>query len=188
MFDSVLVANRGEIARRIIKTARRIGVRAIAVHSEADQALPYVREADEALLIGPAPPPRSYLDIDAIIGAARRSGAAAVHPGYGFLAENAAFAQRVINEGLIWVGPPPAAMDQMGDKINARNLMEKASVPVSAGSRAPLTDADAAAAAAARIGYPVMVKAAGGGGGIGMSAASDEQQLRTAFETARSRA
>ena len=188
MFESVLVANRGEIARRIIKTARRVGVRSIAVHSEADQALPYVREADEALLIGPAPPSRSYTDIEAIIGAARRSGAAAVHPGYGFLAEDPAFARRVQSEGLIWVGPPPAAIDQMGDKINARNLMEKASVPVSAGSREPLTDAGAAAAAAAAIGYPVMVKAAGGGGGIGMSAAADEQQLRAAFETARSRA
>ena len=188
MFESVLVANRGEIARRIIATARRMGIRTIAVYSEADQALPYVHEADEALLIGPPPPARSYLDAAAVIGAARRSGAAAVHPGYGFLAENAGFAQRVIDEGLIWVGPPPSAIEQMGDKINARNLMEKAGVPVSAGSREPVADEDAAAAEAARIGYPVMVKAAGGGGGIGMSAARDEQQLRAAFGTARSRA
>jgi acetyl-CoA carboxylase biotin carboxylase subunit len=188
VFESVLVANRGEIARRIIATARRMGIRAIAVYSEADQALPYVHEADEALPIGPAPPARSYLDAAAIIEAARRGRAAAVHPGYGFLAENAAFAQQVIDEGLTWVGPPPAAIEQMGDKINARNLMEKAGVPVSAGSREPVADADAAAAEAARIGYPVMVKAAGGGGGIGMSAARDEQQLRAAFDTARSRA
>ncbi len=188
MFESVLVANRGEIARRIVRTARRMGIKAIAVYSEADQALPYVREADAALLIGPPPPQRSYLDMEAIIAAARRSGAAAVHPGYGFLAENAGFARRVIEEGLIWVGPPPLAMEQMGDKINARNLMEKAGVPVSAGSRAPVADADAAVAEAARIGYPVMVKAAGGGGGIGMSGAYDEQQLRAAFGTARSRA
>ncbi len=188
MFESVLVANRGEIARRIVRTARRMGIKAIAVYSEADQALPYVREADEALLIGPPPPQRSYLDMEAVIGAARRSGAAAVHPGYGFLAENAGFARRVIEEGLIWVGPPPSAMERMGDKINARNLMEQAGVPVSAGSRAPAADADAAVAEAARIGYPVMVKAAGGGGGIGMSGAHDEQQLRAAFGTARSRA
>jgi acetyl-CoA carboxylase, biotin carboxylase subunit len=188
MFESVLVANRGEIARRVVRTARRLGIRAIAVYSEADQALPYVREADEALLIGPPPPQRSYLDQDAIIGAALASGARAVHPGYGFLSENAEFAQRVIDAGLIWVGPPPSAIEQMGDKINARNLMEKAGVPVSAGSREPVFDEDAAAAEAARIGYPVMVKAAGGGGGIGMSAAHDERQLRAAFVTARTRA
>ncbi len=188
MFESVLVANRGEIARRIVATARRMGIRTIAVYSEADQALPYVQEADESLLIGPPPPARSYLDAAAVMQAARRSRAAAVHPGYGFLAENAGFAQRVIDEGLIWVGPPPSAIEQMGDKINARNLMEKAGVPVSAGSREPVADEDAAAAEAARIGYPVMVKAAGGGGGIGMSAARDEQQLRAAFGTARSRA
>jgi acetyl-CoA carboxylase, biotin carboxylase subunit len=188
VFESVLVANRGEIARRIIATARRMGIRTIAVYSEADQALPYVHEADEALPIGPAAPAHSYLDAAAVIEAARRGRAAAVHPGYGFLAENATFAQQVIDEGLIWVGPPPAAIEQMGDKINARNLMEKAGVPISAGSREPVATADAAAAAAARIGYPVMVKAAGGGGGIGMSAARDEQQLRAAFGTARSRA
>ncbi len=188
MFESVLVANRGEIARRVIKTARRLGIRAIAVYSEADEALPYVHEADAAQLIGPPPAQRSYADIDAVIRAAHRTQAAAVHPGYGFLAESAVFAQRVIDEGLVWVGPPPRAIEQMGDKINARNLMEKAGVPVSAGSREPVPDADAAAAEAARIGYPVMVKAAGGGGGIGMSAATTEQELRTAFGTARSRA
>jgi len=188
VFESVLVANRGEIARRIIATARRMGIRTIAVYSEADQPMPYVRAADEALPIGPAPPAHSYLDAAAVIGAARRGRAAAVHPGYGFLAESAAFAQQVIDEGLIWVGPPPAAIEQMGDKINARNLMEKAGVPVSAGTREPVTTAGAAALAAAGIGYPVMVKAAGGGGGIGMSAARGERQLRAAFDTARSRA
>jgi acetyl-CoA carboxylase, biotin carboxylase subunit len=188
VFESVLVANRGEIARRVIRTARRLGMRAVAVYSEADQALPYVSEADEAVLIGPPPPQRSYLDQDAIIGAAAASGARAIHPGYGFLSENAEFAQRVMDAGLIWVGPPPSAIEQMGDKINARNLMEKAGIPVSAGSREPVSDEDAAAAEAARIGYPVMVKAAGGGGGIGMSAAHDERQLRAAFATARTRA
>ncbi|MBO0774970.1 MAG: biotin carboxylase [Actinobacteria bacterium] len=188
MLDSVLVANRGEIARRIIRTARRLGVRAVAVYSEADAGLPYVGEADEAILLGPAPPASSYLDITAVLGAARKAGVTAVHPGYGFLSENAAFARAVTGAGLTWVGPPPGAMEQMGDKINARNLMEQAGVPVAAGTREPVADADAAAAAAARIGYPVMVKAAAGGGGIGMSAAADEAALRTAFTTARTRA
>ena len=186
--SSVLVANRGEIARRIIRTLRRMGVRAIAVYSEADADLPYVREADEAVPIGPAPPARSYLDAGAVVDAARRTGAAAIHPGYGFLAENAGFAAAVIDAGLTWVGPPPAAIELMGDKINARNLMEAAGVPVAAGSREPVADVAAAVAEAERIGYPVMIKAAAGGGGIGMSAAANEAELRAGFETARSRA
>jgi acetyl-CoA carboxylase biotin carboxylase subunit len=188
MLESVLVANRGEIARRVIRTVRAMGIRSIAVYSEADASLPFVREADEAVLLGPPPPARSYLDIEAVIGAARRTGASAIHPGYGFLAENPAFAARVIAEGLTWIGPPPAAIEQMGDKINARNLMEQAGVPVAAGSREPVTDVAAALAEAGRIGYPVMVKAAAGGGGIGMSAAADATELRSSFETARSRA
>src|SRR5713226_6135855 len=188
MFDSVLVANRGEIARRVIRTARRMGVRAVAVYSDADADLPYVREADQAVHIGPAQPARSYLDAAAIIGAARKTGAAAVHPGYGFLAENADFARQVTEAGLTWVGPDPDAIEQMGDKIRARNLMERAGVPVSPGSREPVTDVAAAVAEADRIGYPVMVKASAGGGGIGMGAAADEAGLRAAFETARSRA
>jgi acetyl-CoA carboxylase, biotin carboxylase subunit len=188
MLESVLVANRGEIARRVIRTVRAMGIRSIAVYSEADAGLPFVREADEAILLGPPPPARSYLDIEAVIGAARRAGASAIHPGYGFLAENPAFAARVIAEGLTWIGPPPSAIGQMGDKINARNLMEQAGVPVAAGSREPVTDVAAALAEAGRIGYPVMVKAAAGGGGIGMSAAADATELRSSFETARSRA
>ncbi|MGH3188166.1 MAG: acetyl-CoA carboxylase biotin carboxylase subunit [Streptosporangiaceae bacterium] len=188
MLDSVLVANRGEIARRVIRTARRMGIRAVAVYSEADADLPYVREADQAAPIGPAAPAQSYLNAAAIIGAARDTGAAAVHPGYGFLAENAGFARQVIAAGLTWVGPDPAAIEQMGDKIRARNLMEQAGVPVSPGSREPVADVTAALAEASRIGYPVMVKAAAGGGGIGMGAAADDAELRAAFETARSRA
>jgi acetyl-CoA carboxylase biotin carboxylase subunit len=188
MFDSVLVANRGEIARRVIRTARRMSIRAVAVYSDADADLPYVREADEAAHIGPAQPARSYLDAGAVIDAARKTGAAAVHPGYGFLAENADFARQVIAAGLIWVGPGPPAIEQMGDKIRARNLMERAGVPVSPGSREPVTDVAAAVAEADRIGYPVMVKAAAGGGGIGMGAAADSGELVAAFETARSRA
>ena len=188
MLASVLVANRGEIALRVIRTARALGIRAIAVYSEADAGLPFVRAADEAVLIGPAPPARSYLDAGAVLAAARKTGAAAVHPGYGFLAENAAFAASVIDAGLTWVGPAPAAIEQMGDKINARNLMAAAGVPVSEGSREPVADVAAALVQAERIGYPVMIKAAAGGGGIGMSAAADPGQLRAGFETARSRA
>jgi acetyl-CoA carboxylase biotin carboxylase subunit len=188
MLDSVLVANRGEIARRVIRTARRMGIRAVAVYSDADADLPYVREADEATRIGPAPPAQSYLDAAAILDAAGKTGAAAVHPGYGFLAENADFARQVVTAGLIWVGPDPAAIEQMGDKIRARNLMERAGMPVSPGSREPVSDVTAALAEADRVGYPVMVKAAAGGGGIGMGMAQDQAALRAAFETARSRA
>jgi len=188
MLDSVLVANRGEIARRVLRTARRLGIRAVAVYSDADADLPYVHEADQAIHIGPAQPARSYLDATALIEAARTSNAAAVHPGYGFLAENADFARQVIAAGLTWVGPDPEAIEQMGDKIRARNLMERAGVPVSPGTREPVTDVNGAVTEAERIGYPVMVKAAGGGGGIGMGAAADEAGLRAAFETARSRA
>jgi acetyl-CoA carboxylase biotin carboxylase subunit len=188
MLESVLVANRGEIARRVIRTARRMGIRAVAVYSDADAELPYVREADEAVRIGPAPPAQSYLDAAGLIAAAGKTGAGAVHPGYGFLAESADFARQVIAAGLTWVGPDPGAIEQMGDKIRARNLMEQAGVPVSPGSRAPVTDVAAAVLEAERVGYPVMVKAAAGGGGIGMGAAADEAGLRTAFETARSRA
>ncbi|WP_068929156.1 acetyl-CoA carboxylase biotin carboxylase subunit [Planobispora rosea] len=184
MFDSVLVANRGEIARRIIRTVQRMGLRAVAVYSEADADLPFVKEADEAILLGPANPAQSYLDAGRVLEAARESGARAIHPGYGFFSENAGFARAVIEAGLVWIGPSPEAIERMGDKINARNLMEAAGVPVAAGTREPVTDLEKAVAAAAEIGYPVMVKAAGGGGGIGMGVARDEAGLAKAFETA----
>jgi len=188
VLESVLVANRGEIARRVIRTARRMGIRAVAVYSDADADLPYVSEADEAVHIGPAQPARSYLDAAALLAAAAKTGAAAVHPGYGFLAENADFAAQVLAAGLTWVGPSPDAIERMGDKIRARNLMEQAGVPVSPGTREPVADVATAVLEAERVGYPVMVKAAAGGGGIGMGAAADEAALRQAFETARSRA
>ena len=184
MFDSVLVANRGEIARRVIRTVRGMGLRAVAVHSEADADLPFVREADDAVLLGPANPAQSYLDIDKVLQAARTTGARAVHPGYGFLAENAAFARAVMDAGLVWIGPDPKAIEQMGDKINARNLMEAAGVPVAAGTREPVSGLDQAERAAREIGYPVMVKAAGGGGGIGMGVARDDASLAKAFDQA----
>ncbi len=184
MFDSVLVANRGEIARRIIRTVKRMGLRAIAVYSEADADLPFVREADEAVLLGPANPAQSYLDIDKVLDAARKVKAQAIHPGYGFLAENEAFARVVTAAGLVWIGPDPDAIVRMGDKINARNLMEGAGVPVAAGTREPVAELAQAVQAAAEIGYPVMVKTAGGGGGIGMGVAYDEESLAKAFEQA----
>jgi acetyl-CoA carboxylase biotin carboxylase subunit len=187
VFESVLVANRGEIAVRVIRTCQRLGIKAIAVHSEADAGALHVRVADESVELGPAPAAESYLDMDRVLEAAKVTGAQAVHPGYGFLAENAEFARRVIDAGLAWVGPDPAAIEAMGDKVAARAAMQAAGVPVAAGTE-PLADADAAARAAAEIGYPVMVKAAAGGGGIGMAAVSDESELRTAYETARTRA
>lgn len=187
-FDTLLVANRGEVARRVLRTARRLGLRTVAVYSEVDADLPHVREADRAVLLGPAPPAQSYLAIEAILQAARRTGAQAVHPGYGFLAESADFARAVDAAGLTWVGPPAAAIAAMADKVEARNRMRAAGVPVAAGSDAPVADEEEAVALAARLGYPLMVKAVAGGGGIGMGVARDEAQLRAAFGTARSRA
>ena len=188
MIDSVLVANRGEIARRIIRTARRLGIRTVAVYSEPDAGALHVLEADEAVLIGPGAPALSYLDAAAVVAAARATGAAAVHPGYGFLSESAAFARAVLAAELVWVGPDPSAIEQLGDKINARNLMAAAGVPVAEGTPEPVADVQRAVSEAERIRYPVMVKASAGGGGIGMSVAHDEVELRSAFETARTRA
>ena len=182
MFESVLVANRGEIARRIIRTVQRMGLQAIAVHSDVDRGLPFVREADEAIEIGPAAPAESYRNIGAVLEAARRSRAQAVHPGYGFLAENAEFARRVEKAGLVWVGPSPEVIAQLGDKITARNLVAAAGVPVSRGTDAPVRDAAAGLAAGREIGFPVMVKASAGGGGMGMEVAGDEAALPAAFD------
>ncbi|GLH95275.1 acetyl-CoA carboxylase biotin carboxylase subunit [Phytohabitans aurantiacus] len=185
MIESLLVANRGEIARRVIRTAKRLGVRTIAVYSEADAALPFVAEADQSICVGPANPAQSYRNAEAILAAAKSTGAQAVHPGYGFLSENADFARTVEANGLIWVGPGADAIAAMGDKINARNLMAAAGVPVAAGTTDPTASADAALDAAAAIGYPVMVKAAAGGGGMGMGVALDEAALRTEFDKVR---
>ncbi|MCO1616688.1 biotin carboxylase [Micromonospora sp. CPM1] len=185
MIESLLVANRGEIARRIIRTGKRLGIRTIAVHSEADGGLPFVTEADEAVCVGPANPAQSYRNVEAILDAARSTGAQAIHPGYGFLSENADFARTVEGAGLIWVGPGADAITAMGDKINARNLMAAAGVPVAPGTTEPASDLDAAVAAAAEIGYPVMVKAAAGGGGMGMGVAADEAALRTEYDKVR---
>ncbi|WP_067793019.1 acetyl-CoA carboxylase biotin carboxylase subunit [Actinomadura formosensis] len=188
MFDRLLIANRGEIAVRVIRTAKRLGIRTVAVFSDADAAARHVEEADEAVRIGPPPVARSYLDMDAVLAAASACGADAVHPGYGFLSENAEFARRVQAAGMTWVGPDPDHIARMGDKIEARNLMASHGVPVSRGTPRPPGDAAAAQAEAARIGYPLMVKAASGGGGIGMTIIRDAADLGPAFQAARTRA
>jgi acetyl-CoA carboxylase biotin carboxylase subunit len=185
MIESLLVANRGEIARRIIRTARRLGVRTIAVYSEADAGLPFVAEADESVLLGPANPAASYRNVEALLAAAKSTGAQAIHPGYGFLSENAEFARAVEANGLVWVGPGADAIAAMGDKINARNVVAAAGVPVAPGGADPAATVEAALAEAERIGYPVMVKAAAGGGGMGMASAADPDQLRQEYEKVR---
>jgi acetyl-CoA carboxylase biotin carboxylase subunit len=182
MFESVLVANRGEIARRILRTVAALGLKGIAVYSDVDATLPFVRESDEAVLIGPAKPAESYRNADAVLEAARITGAQAIHPGYGFLSEDADFARRVIEAGIVWVGPPPAAIERMGDKIAARNTVAAAGVPVAPGTAEPLTEVAAALAAADGIGFPLMVKAAAGGGGMGMAVAADPAALATEVE------
>ena len=168
MIKSLLIANRGEIACRIIRTARRLGIRTVAVHSEADADALHVRLADAAVAIGPAPARESYLVGDRIIAAARSSGAEVIHPGYGFLSENAEFAQAVIDAGLIWVGPPPQAITAMGLKDAAKQLMAAAGVAVTPGYLGENQDPEWLQAEAARIGYPVLIKAVAGGGGKGM--------------------
>ncbi len=185
MIDSLLIANRGEIARRIIRTAKRLGIRSIAVYSEADAGMPFVTEADEAICVGPANPAQSYRNTEAILAAAKSTGAQAIHPGYGFLSENADFARTVEANGLVWVGPSADAITAMGDKINARNLMAAAGVPVAPGTQDPAATIEAAMEAADGIGYPVMVKAAAGGGGMGMAVANDEAGLRTEYDKVR---
>jgi len=185
VLESVLVANRGEIAVRILRGCRELGVRSIAVFSDADRLAPHVREADEAYRIGPAASSESYLRIDAILDAARRSGAAAVHPGYGFLAERATFARAVEEAGLVFVGPRPDTIAAMGDKTEARRRMRDAGVPIVPGLPDPVEAGDAALRAAREIGFPVLLKAAAGGGGKGMRVVEEEADVPRAFEAAR---
>ncbi|HME92622.1 MAG TPA: acetyl-CoA carboxylase biotin carboxylase subunit [Methylomirabilota bacterium] len=188
MLQRVLIANRGEIARRVIRGCRTMGIHAIAVYSEADAGWPHVADADEAVAIGPAPARDSYLDIARLLEAARRTKAEAVHPGYGFLSENWRFAQACEAAGLVFIGPSWRVIQQMGDKVAARALMSAAGVPVVPGSTGPVDSVDAAREVAARVGYPVMVKAAAGGGGIGMVRVPDEAGLASAFTAAQRRA
>ncbi len=186
MFDKVLVANRGEIAARIVAVLRARGIRSVAVYSEADADAPHVRGADEAMCVGPPPVAQSYLDQGAILEAATRTGAQAVHPGYGLLSENAGFARRCAGAGLTFVGPSPEAIDAMGDKAQARATAAAHGVPVVPGSDGPIEDADAASLAE-HLGYPVLVKAAGGGGGIGMQVVPRPEKLAKAVASCRDR-
>ena len=188
MFQKVLIANRGEIARRIIRTCRKLGIQTVAVYSEADAKSLHVRDADEAICIGKSPVAQSYLNIGAILQAASDTGADAIHPGYGLLSENAVFAQAVEEAGLTFIGPTSQVIASMGSKLEARKTMQQAGVPIVEGVNEPIADADEAVVIANRIGYPVMLKASAGGGGIGMQLVETDDELKKAFEGNQKRA
>jgi acetyl-CoA/propionyl-CoA/long-chain acyl-CoA carboxylase, biotin carboxylase, biotin carboxyl carrier protein len=184
VFEKVLIANRGEIAIRVARTLKEMGIGSVAVYSEIDRDAPHVREADEAFLIGPAVPAESYLNIEKIIDTAKEAGAEAIHPGYGFLAENADFARACAEADLAFIGPPPEAIEAMGSKTRAREIMAEAGVPIVPGATAPAKDLDEARQQAEDAGYPVACKAAGGGGGKGFRVAMTPDDLADAFEGA----
>ena len=184
MFQKVLIANRGEIAIRIERTLKEMGIGSVAVYSEIDRDAPHVREADEAFLIGPAVPAESYLNVEKIIATAKEAGAEAIHPGYGFLAENADFARACDEAGIVFIGPPPEAVEAMGSKTRAREIMAEAGVPIVPGATVPAKDVAEAREQAEDAGYPVACKAAGGGGGKGFRVALSADDLEEAFEGA----
>jgi len=188
MFKKILIANRGEIACRVIRACREMGIGTVAVYSDADSDALHVRMADEAYHIGPSPSAASYLRGEKIIDAAKRSNAEAIHPGYGFLSENAAFVREVSDAGITFIGPPPAAMEAMGGKISARKIAIEAAVPVVPGTTEPIKSFEDAKETAATFGYPVMLKASAGGGGKGMRLVADETELRSALDAAQSEA
>ncbi len=188
MFDKILIANRGEIACRVIKTARKMGIRTVAVYSDADRGGLHVKMADEAVHIGPPPASQSYIVIDKIMDAIRNTGAQAVHPGYGFLSENAKFAQALEAEGVAFIGPPATAIEAMGDKITSKKLAAEAGVSTVPGHMGLIADADEAVTIAASIGYPVMIKASAGGGGKGMRIAWNERDAREGFQSSKNEA
>ncbi|KPV60611.1 biotin carboxylase [Paenibacillus sp. A3] len=188
MFKKILIANRGEIASRVIRTCKSLGIATVCIYSEADKEAPHVKMADEAYGVGGPKVAESYLNIDKILEIARLSEVDAIHPGYGLLSENAEFARRCEEAGIVFIGPSADVISRMGSKIEARNIMEKAGVPVVPGIFYPLADADEAARAASRIGYPVMLKASAGGGGIGMQIVHSEAEIHKAFEGNQKRA
>src|SRR5271167_372156 len=188
MFKKILIANRGEIAVRIIRACREMGIATVAVYSDVDRAALHVRKSDEAYPIGPAPASESYLRMDKILDVAKRSRAEAIHPGYGFLSENAKFAQACADAGVKFIGPTPASMEMMGSKTRARQEMERAGVPFVPGTSKGLESAEQAEQVAAKIGYPVMLKAAAGGGGKGMRLVPAPEDLKSGLEGARSEA
>ncbi len=184
MFERILIANRGEIALRVIRTAREMGIECVAVYSDVDRSALHTRMADVAVPLHGTLPSETYLDIDAILDAARATRAEAIHPGYGFLAENAEFARRVEAAEIAWIGPPPAAIEAMGDKITSRRIMKEAGVPVVPGLTDPVLDVPAALAASEEIGYPIALKAAAGGGGKGIRIVPEPDAMESAFRTA----
>ena len=186
MFKKILIANRGEIAVRVLRACHEMGIAAVVVYSDVDRAALHVRKADEAYPIGPAAASESYLNIPKILDVARRSGADAIHPGYGFLSENAKFAQACADAGVKFIGPTAAAMEAMGSKTRARQAMEKAGVPFVPGTSRGVESFDEAREVAARIGYPVMLKAAAGGGGKGMRLVHAPEHLKSSLDAARS--
>jgi acetyl-CoA/propionyl-CoA carboxylase, biotin carboxylase, biotin carboxyl carrier protein len=185
MFEKVLVANRGEIAIRVFRTLRELGIGTVGVYSEGDRGSLHVAYADEAFLLGPTPAAESYLAVDRILDAAQRAGAQAIHPGYGFLAENAAFARAVEEAGLVWIGPPPAAIELMGSKTAARTAMQEAGVPIIPGTTDPVGSVDELLRLGDEIGYPLLIKATAGGGGKGMEVVDAPDGAEQAFERAR---
>ena len=187
LFEKIVIANRGEIAVRVIRACRELGIRSVAVYSDVDRNALHVRHADEAYPIGPAPAAKSYLDMDAVIAVATQAGARAIHPGYGFLSENAEFARRCAASGIVFIGPNPDTIESMGDKVVARRMMAEAGVPLVPGATEKLTDAQALAMLR-EIGLPVMVKATAGGGGKGLRLVREESELEQAIQRARSEA
>ncbi len=188
MINKLLVANRGEIAARIIRTCKENDIKTVAIYSEADARSLFVKMADESYLIGPPRVSESYLNTDKVLEIAKQTKVDAVHPGYGFLSENGSFADKCEQAGITFIGPSSNVIEQMGDKISARKLMEKAGVPVIPGTKGEVSDAEAAIKEAEHIGYPIMVKASAGGGGIGMQIVHTAQELLKAFESNSQRA
>jgi acetyl-CoA carboxylase biotin carboxylase subunit len=188
MFRKILIANRGEIACRVMRTCQALGIQTVGIYSEADAEAPHVKMADEAFLVGAPPVAQSYLNVDRILEIAKETGAEAVHPGYGLLSENTEFARRVIEAGMKFIGPSIEAIAAMGSKIESRKAMEQAGVPVVPGITRPLADVEEGVQVANEIGYPVMLKASGGGGGIGMQVVHNDEELRKAYEGNQKRA
>lgn len=187
MITKVLIANRSAIASRILRTCKKLGLKTVVVYSEADARLPYIKEADEAVLIGPSPVQQSYLNMDKILEVARETGADALHPGYGLLSENSEFAKRCEKAGLVWIGPSSESIEQMGNKLVARHKMKEAGVPIIPGTIEPIDSLEEALAEARSIGFPVMLKAAAGGGGVGLQVIHSEEELISSFERTKER-
>lgn len=187
MITKVLIANRSAIASRILCTCKKLGLKTVVVYSEADATLPYIKEADEAVLIGPSPVQQSYLNMDKILEVARETGADALHPGYGLLSENSEFAKRCEKAGLVWIGPSSESIEQMGNKLVARRKMKEAGVPIIPGTIEPIDSLEEALAEARSIGFPVMLKAAAGGGGVGLQVIHSEEELISSFERTKER-